>query len=247
MASWLKRNPFAVEAFFDRSIVLTYGFSPGSLVPLLPACLTLDTFQDRHAFVAVAVVQTRGLRPRGFPRLLGRDFLLVGYRVFVRYVNSEGKKRRGLYILGSETDRRSMEWLGNLFTRYRYRHSDVRLIDEASRTTVRSSTSGLSLTVDREESESLAVPDGSPFRDWREARKFAGPLPFTFSVDSGSRQVVIIEGVRENWSPRPVRVLEHNAPFVNALTGATPVLAGAFMTEEIPYSWRKGVVETWTD
>lgn len=75
---WLKRHPFAVEAFFERSVVLTYAFPEARLGGLLPACLSLDTDRTGHAFVAVAAVQTTGLRPRGFPPFLGRDFLLVG-------------------------------------------------------------------------------------------------------------------------------------------------------------------------
>lgn len=243
---WLRRHPFAVEAYFDRSVVLTYAFPEGRLRRYLPECLGLDTYGDEHAFVAVAAVQTRDLRPRGFPRLIGRDFLLMGYRIFVRYRNEEGRRLRGLYILRSETDRKSMEFLGNLFTRYRYTRTDVSLRDDRERTTVCSRPAGLRVTVDRTPDDGLPLPQGSPFTAWRDARRFAGPLPFTFSVDVETRRIVIIEGVRTNWVPRPVRVLEHRVPFVDSLTDCTPMLASAFMTERIPYRWKKGVVERWT-
>lgn len=244
---WLKQHPFAVEAFFDRSIVLAYAFPAEQLQEHLPACLSLDRFQDKHAFVAVAMVQTRRLRPKGFPLLLGRDFLLVGYRIFARYVSRAGKRLRGLYILRSETDRKSMEVLGNLFTHYRYRRIDVSLRDEGSHTTVRCDRSGLTVTVDlEEEDDAVPLPGDSPFTDWKDARKFAGPLPFTFSVVPESRRVVIIEGVRQNWSPRPVRVVEHRVPFVASLTEGIPTLASAFVTESTSYWWKKGVVERWT-
>lgn len=243
---WLRRHPFAVEAYFDRSVVLTYAFPEERLRGYLPECLSLDTYEDQHAFVAVAVVQTRGLRPRGFPRLLGRDFLLLGYRIFVRYRNEGGRRLRGLYILRSETDRKSMELLGNLFTRYRYARTDVSLQDDGERTMVRSRSAGLRVTVDRTPDNGPSLPQGSPFASWQDARRFAGPLPFTFSVEPETRRVVIIEGVRTNWAPRPVRVLEHRVPFVDSLTDCTPVLASAFLTEQIPYRWKKGVVERWT-
>lgn len=243
--SWLKQHPFAVEAFFDRSLVLTYAFPKEKLEGLLPACLALDTFRDEYAFVAAAIVQTRHLRPKGLPRLFGRDFLLMGYRVFVRYVNQSGKRLRGLYILKTETDRKSMELLGNFFTHYRYEQTSVVLRDEGPRTLVQCEPSGLNVIIDREEDAPL--PEGSPFSQWKDARKFAGPMPFTFSVEKESRRVVIIEGVRQNWKPRSVRVVEHQIPFVTSLTDATPALASAFMTEKIPYWWKKGVVEPWTD
>src|SRR5262245_59454585 len=99
MLAFLKNHPFAVEAFFDRSLVLTFAIPKEQVQPLIPELLQLDTFDDKWAFIAVAMVQTRSLRPKGFPKILGNDFFLIGYRVFVRYTNRAGKNLRGLYIL----------------------------------------------------------------------------------------------------------------------------------------------------
>src|SRR5690349_3400819 len=113
MFSFLKNHPFAVEAFFESSLVLTFALSKEQVQPLIPECLDLDLFKETWAFIAVAMVQTKNLRPKGFPEKFGSDFFLIGYRVFVRFTNSQGKKYRGLYILKSETDKRKMEFLGN--------------------------------------------------------------------------------------------------------------------------------------
>ncbi len=89
------------------------------------------------------------------------------------------------------------------------------------------------------------LPPGSPFRDWHQARLFAGPLPFTFDYEPETHSIVLIEGVREKWRPIPVRVevsrntfLEHE-PFRDA----HPILASAFHIENIAYRWKRGVVE----
>ncbi|HPN60122.1 MAG TPA: DUF2071 domain-containing protein, partial [Chitinophagaceae bacterium] len=68
MFSFLKDHPFAVEAFFESSLVLTFAVPKEQLEPYIPECLQLDTFQDRWAFIAIAMVQTKDLRPKGFPR-----------------------------------------------------------------------------------------------------------------------------------------------------------------------------------
>ena len=130
MLSFLKNHPFAVEAFFESSLVLTFALPKEQLQDLIPECLQLDTFQDKWAFVAVAMVQTKNLRPKGFPKFMGNDFFLIGYRVFVRYNNSKGKKLRGLYILKSETDKKKMELMGNIFTHYNYTTTDIQQIEE---------------------------------------------------------------------------------------------------------------------
>ncbi len=111
MNSPFRCNPFAVEAWFDLSITLTFALPKAQLTARLPACLEAETFDDRWAFIAVALVQTRNLRPRGFPRFLGQDFLLAGYRHFVAYRSPDGRRLRGLQIIRSETDRRRMTFL----------------------------------------------------------------------------------------------------------------------------------------
>ena len=115
MLPFLKNHPFAVEAFFESSLVFTFAFPKEQIAHLIPECLELDTFNNEWAFIAVAMVQTNNLRPKGFPTFLGNDFFLIGYRVFVRFTNAAGKKLRGLYILKSETDKKKMEFFGNIF------------------------------------------------------------------------------------------------------------------------------------
>src|SRR2546423_1107219 len=124
MLSFLKNHPFAVEAFFESSLVFTFAIPKEQIQHLIPECLQLDTF-DNWAFIAVAMVQTKSLRPKGFPKVLGNDFFLIGYRVFVRFTNNAGKSLRGLYILKTETDKKKMEYLGNIFTHYNYTTTDI--------------------------------------------------------------------------------------------------------------------------
>jgi uncharacterized protein YqjF (DUF2071 family) len=244
MGTFLNNHPFAVEAFFESSLVLTYAFPKEELEPFIPPCVQLDTFNDRWAFIAVAMVQTSGLRPKGFPAILGNDFFLIGYRIFVRYVNNAGKRLRGLYILRSETDKKKMEWLGAIFTRYSYVTTDIHQATRGSTRSISSTRSGLHIVVDCGE-DRVALPAGSPFTDWKEARRFAGPLPFTFSYDGLSKKVLIVEGVREDWQPRPVAVLNHEVAYLGTLGLAQPLLASAFIVEHIPYHWKKGRIEQW--
>lgn len=65
MINFLKNHPFAVEAHFDSSLVLTFAVPKEQLQNLIPECLELDTFQDKWAFIAIAMVQTSDLRPKG--------------------------------------------------------------------------------------------------------------------------------------------------------------------------------------
>lgn len=238
-----RANPFAVNAWFDYSCTLTFALPREEIAARLPSCLEPDVFEDQWGFVAVAVVQTRRLRPAGFPAFLGHDFVLVGYRYFVRYRSASGRNLRGLYILRSETDKKRMELLGNLFTRYRYVETGVRVTNQDEHLRIDSPRTGLQIVVDLANNGGL--PDGSPFTRREDARKFSGPLPFTFTCEAEKKRVLIVEGVRSDWKPQPVRVLKHHIPFLAELGHDNAILANAFVVKNIPYHWKKGTAEPW--
>jgi len=227
----LKNHPFAVEAYFERSTVLSFAIAKEEIEHLIPSCLTLDTFQDKWAFIAVAMVQTKDLRPKGMPKAFGRDFFLIGYRIFVRYKDERGKNLRGLYIIKSETDSKLMEIAGNAFTHYNYSTTDINMTENEATRQISSEQSRFSVSYNDDEGADLPVH--SPFTTWKEARRFAGPLPFTFTVNEDEKTVLIIQGVRQNWKPRPVSVLNHNFEFLNKLNLKSIELANAFVIEEI--------------
>ena len=243
MISFLKNLPFPVEAFFERSLVLTFALKKEQHSGLIPRKLTLDTFQDEWAFLAVAMVQTHSLRPKGFPQILGNDFFLIGYRVFVWYQNLAGKNLRGLFILKSETNKMKMQYLGNLFTHYNYTTTDIKITDDFQLETIKSNRSNFKVSISKEK-EDIALPESSPFDSWKEARRFAGPLPFTFTCNHQTKSVLIIEGIRNNWKPEPVQVLDYSFDFLNKEFSSAK-LASAFEVRNIPYYWKKGKLETW--
>jgi hypothetical protein len=204
MFAFLKSHPFAVEAFFESSIVLTFAVPKEQLKEMIPECLELDTLNNKWAFIAVAIVRTNGLRPKGFPKFMGSSFTLIGYRIFVRYKNNVGNSIRGLFILKSETDKLKMKLLGNLFTHYNYDKIDIEYNTNFEKTEIASLQTGLKIEV-QYVNEDTELPHHSPFTDWKEARKYAGPLPHTFTYNNATKQVLIIKGVRENWRPSPVK------------------------------------------
>lgn len=242
MLEALKNHPFGVDAELEKTVVLTFAAPKAELVAMLPSFLELDTFKDRWGFVAMAVVHTRDLRPAGFPRWLGQDFWLIGHRIFVRYVNVQGRRLRGLYILGSETDRRRMALLGNCFTHYRYSFKPMAAKANGHEVALRTND-GSTVVVVRDAGEPIALPADSVFANWSEARRFVGPLPFTFSHDTRKHRVLIVEGSRMDWHPRPVAVEEHRCGFISRLGLSQLRLSNAFMIDHVPYRWKPGVLE----
>lgn len=244
MLASLKDHPFAVETFFENSIVLTYAAPAEELIRFLPPCLSLDIFDDKWAFIAVATVTTRDLRPKGFPAFLGNNFILSGYRVFVRYTTSSGKNLRGLYILKSETNKWKMQLMGNVFTHYNYSTTDIAVTKKPTSISIHSKKSRVNIEVAHSGVE-VPLPTDSPFTDWKQARRYAGPLPFTFTFNEEKNEVLIIEGVRTNWTPKPIQVIKEKVGFIEGLGINDIRLANAFMVTDIPYFWKKGKKDLW--
>jgi hypothetical protein len=243
----LQRHALPIKAHFRTSLVLAYAVPAPILRPLLPAGLTLDTYGN-FGFLAVALVETLDLRPNFIPARLGMNFFLSGYRIFTRYKTAAGRTLRGLRILRSDTNRLSMQLFGNLLTHYHYERSRFRLERTERKyeiqVTTPSGRADLHIEADLS-SETVAPPAGSPFADLREARKFAGPLPFTFDYERQTHSMIRVEGVRQQWKPRPVSVTVHRNTFLeqDPFRGSGAILANAFYLEDVPYSWRPGIRE----
>ena len=239
----LRQHPFPVVAHFDRVVAVSFAFPVEILKEMVPTGLELDVYEGL-GFLTVAMVWTRGLRPAGFPAFLGQDFFLAGYRIFTRLEDESGRRLRGLKIIRSETDKKGMVKSGNLMTGYNYRLVKVRLENENGGTRVVSTLPNGEVTLDLcfdDTNPDTTLPVSSPFPDWRTARRFAGPMPFTFSPQADG-SFVVVEGSRETWKPRPVEVRSWQVGLFDEtpLRGVTPILANAFVVENVDYRWERG-------
>ena len=234
----VKRHPFPVMAHFRHSLVLTYAYPAKLLAPLLPPGLTVDTYGD-CGFLAIALVQAEQLRPSFLPQAFGRDCFLCGYRIFAR----AGSALRGLRIIESYTDRRWMRTAGNVLTHYRYHLCQASLEETAEGLSwiVRTPRGAADLEVTAHFGPA-SLPDGSPFTTEHDARRFAGPLPYTFDYEAETGSIIRIEGVRQQWRPQPVRVEVRRNTFLDRdpFRREQSILANAFHVSDLPYQWLKG-------
>jgi len=244
----LKRHPFPVVARFEHCLVLTYAAQREALASLLPPGLELDVLKRRPdlGFLAIALVQTRELRPAGAPFWLGRDFFLSGYRVFARFRTPSGRVLRGLRILRSDTDSRLMAALGNRLTHYNYQEASVNLTHSDLRLAVKITTphraADLHAVAELDPAQA-ELPPNTCFVSEREARRFSGPLPYTFDYEDRTGSMIVIQATRQRWRPRLVnlRVLEKTFFERPPFTADPPVLVGAFYNTDVAYRWERGV------
>jgi len=242
----LQRHRMPIKARFDFSLVLAYALRTGALQPLLPPGLVLDTYKN-FGFLAIVLVHTSDLRPAFVPGGMGIRFFLCGYRIFTRYTTQSGETLRGLKVLRTDTNHRAMRFFGNMLTHYNYNLSSWDVWRTDGRYSIQISTPDhkADLHVEAILQGDPALPPGSPFDDFHDARRFAGPLPFTFDYERQTNSIIRVEGVREQWDPCPVAVKVHRGRFLeqDAFRDAGAVLANAFFLENVPYGWRRGIRE----
>jgi hypothetical protein len=240
----LRRHPVPIQALLRDCLTLTYAIPADVLRPLLPPGLELETVRG-NGFIAVALVQTESLRPAGVPSVLGQDFFLAGYRVFTRFRTPDGGTLRGLRILRSDTNRARMVHAGNLLTHYNYHHCDATIAASRPEGRLRVAVRTEDGRGDRDVIANLtdpALPAGSPFATLREARRFAGPLPFTFDYEPDTDGIIAIKATRTKWQPTPVRIDAHRIGLFSepVFRGHSPLLAAAFHVTDIEYRWERG-------
>ncbi len=239
----LKRHPVPMEATLRDCLVLTYALPRETLEPLLPPGLSLDCFGD-FGFLAIAVVQADHLRPAFLPPACGRSFVLAGYRIFTKFRTPQGRTLRGLFILRSDTDDRRMVTFGNLLTHYHYHLCAASFARSAKDLQINITTpDGFGdLFVRANLRTEGFLPVHSPFKTARDARRFAGPLPYTFDYEPQTNSIVVIKGVRPNWNPTLVAAEVSRCTFFDRepFRGARPMLASAFYVHDIPYRWERG-------
>ncbi|WP_327010885.1 DUF2071 domain-containing protein [Dactylosporangium sp. NBC_01737] len=75
------------------------------------------------------------------------------------------------------------------------------------------------------------------------ARRFAGPLPYTFDYEAATGSIVVVKAHRSDWTPEPVAVHVSRCTFLERgpFAGTRPVLAQAFHVAGLDYSWHRGV------
>jgi hypothetical protein len=136
-------------------------------------------------------------------------------------------------------------YAGNLLTHYNYDLCRVSLEerDQQIHWTIRTPKSEADLEVTARLTESpAALPSQSPFRTLSEARRFAGPLPYTFDYEKETGSIIEIRAIRQRWDPQPVEVEVVRNTFLDQepFCRATPILANAFYVRDVPYQWQRG-------
>src|SRR4051794_16484471 len=116
----------------ERRLLVNYRVDPAALSGLLPAPLR-PQLVDGLAVAGICLIRLGGLRPRGFPSVLGVTTENAAHRVAVEW-DEDGATRSGVFIPRRDTDSRATMLLGGRvfpgthhFARFTVEETDERL------------------------------------------------------------------------------------------------------------------------
>lgn len=235
--------PFGIKTWFEYFIVLIYSVDKEKAEAMLPYPLVHEEHNGK-ALMAAAFVKSKNFRPFFLPAFAGTSFNLVGYRHMAAYTKADGKTIRGLKIIQSGTNKKWMQRGGNELTQYKFRYNPIVIENTNGDITIKGDGVNI-LAREAPPEQEIPLPENSIFENWKYARKYGGPLLYTFEVEPENKSVIITEGSRNHWQPRPVHVLQADVDFFKNSPYAemNPELSAAYLVKDIPYSWKKAVTD----
>lgn len=237
----MKPLPFNVVTEFKAFALLLYSVDLVSAKKLIEDPFILKEHKGR-GIMATAFAKVKHLRPAFLPSFLGVNFDFAGFRFMVDYhSNSKNKDLSGLKILRSVSNNKLLSAGGKIFSQYNFSYSNLEINQSQISTTIKGELFDIEL---QHSSDKRFIQAGSLFSDYSEARKFAGPLLYTF--ERKAHKISIVEGSREHWQPRPAKIIAHRNDFFAELpfSKLDAIPEAAFTINDIPYSWQKAITET---
>lgn len=232
-----RNGRLAITSTFFTNSILMYSCEPDDLQRLLCPGINVDVIGGR-GHLAVAFVDQRDFRPRGFPRRVGRDFFMVEYLAFVTYESSDGRQMRGLYLLQSDTPS-TLACIGSrIFSHYRFRKIDLTIDETGNTRRFTSAKAGIDVTI------SLDTEADSRDAPWADYAQLSKPRSFNFQHLKRSNATLIIRGVLKGWTPRPATVLAADIALVDGLGIAFDGPPKAIEVDNVEYLWRNSRIDT---
>lgn len=235
----LLRNPLTMRGSIEWCYLLTFRTPAAEARALLPPELEPVT-KDGWAFWNMVVCEISAMRPAFLPSPLGLRYRHVAYRLYARFITQAGEDVEGLYFLRSDCNTGLMSIAGNALTDFNFHTAPITRHMSGDRIAleVRSPDAPAHITLNL--NEPAALSEGSPFASVADAAAFLKYKPRGLSVDPVTRDVNVVQIVRDEalWRGHPVAVTPDTR--IAYLTNRDVRPEICYAVDPIRYQWNRG-------
>lgn len=229
----------SIEGVIDRRVLVNFRIDPDRVQGLLPAPFRPQLVDD-HAIGGICLIRLTGIRPLGWPGVLGRRSENAAHRIAVEW-DADGERRSGVYIPRRDTASRLNAVLGGRLFPGAHERADIETDehDHAIDIRVRSRDGQVQVTVRGRVASSL--PDGSVFEDVAAVSRFFEQDTVGYSpARSGELDALELETV--DWEVEPLAVDHVTSSFFEDATRFPPgtvAFDDALLMRGIRHRWHR--------
>jgi len=122
---WLKTLPIAYEGLLKRVRIVNFSVDKSEIALRIPKAIPLLIEKDK-AYISMADLQIRHMRPQGFPKAMSLNYRHVAFRVLVDDRAFHEGDAQGAYFLQSFCDKACLVCGGSLFTDYQLCQASIK-------------------------------------------------------------------------------------------------------------------------
>jgi hypothetical protein len=243
MGRLLRNNPWDMLGTLHDCVLLNFSVPAELVRSLLPPALKLVE-HNGWALWNVVLVRISAMRPWPLPALLGIHYHHVAYRLIVEADLPGSERRRGLYFVRSDCDKRLVAAAGKLITDFGFHTARISADrDERGRYAVQVRVPGAGALVRIDLAHTpVGLPPRSVYSDEKIAKDHQQYRPWGIGYDSLRHELNMVQVVRAlDWRIRRVALLEADLEWL-----AEPQRGGvslrpelAFYVERARYRWRR--------
>ncbi|GHO46001.1 DUF2071 domain-containing protein [Ktedonospora formicarum] len=245
MSNSTHRLPIAMKTTFQDILLLTYAVPPPLLADLLPAYIH-PYIHNGRSYISIVIGNMRGMRPGVLPEFLGTSYYQIVYRAVVCLRDLDGRERRGVFFLRSDSNDPVMNYFGNRLTEFRFhffhtgaislfqRHQELLVSVETA------DKQGDLVAYLRNQGSAEHLPPAEDFATIEEEKNTLVQLFHAYAYDPEHAIVYDLEIERGEWSLQRLEMLDVFSAFFKEypFPAATARPISHIYIQECSYIWK---------
>lgn len=230
-----------ITGIIKRRLLINFRAEPAVVQRMLPHPFRPKLHRG-YSIVGICLIRLEGIRPAGFPAVMGLSSENAAHRIAVEWTDSAGVEREGVFIPRRDTGSLLSRLAGGRVFPGEHHAAQFSIVDTGGRIqlAMQSRDGAVSVAVAGDESDSL--PASSRFSSLAEASAFfeGGSLGYSVTQDSGRLDGLLLRTL--DWRIRALAVSEVRSSYFedrHRFPCDSVTFDHALIMRDIPHQWHE--------